>query len=1141
MPGSNRRWRLWPQATGHAVVAALGAAALTFAVLPTAASADHVTVNDEGDRVPAVRWAGETRYDTAAKLAVEGTSAATSTPATAAILATGENFPDALAGAYLSGQVGGPILLTEQDQLPAETRTRLTSDEDSGLTEVETVYLLGGPIAISEAVEQELESLDFDVVRIAGADRIETAADIATEAPDGTVGEVDGLATAIVARADNFPDALVTGAAARNAQLPLLLTNTNDLPQVTIDALDELGIEQVLLPGGPVAISQDVEDELGTLGYETVRFDGATRQDTAVQFAEFSIDTLAFTSDEIGLARGDFYPDALTIAPFAGREGFPVVLTDSPTVLGTESATFLAEQASCTSDTLYIPGGPVAVSADVEALARDAYTTDDDCAAVDNDDPIMTGAIVSNTEDTVNAGRVPPAPTDDVAQVYFDEPVTGDDLAETAPGQFIHVADDGTETPATSVDYDESVEVTLGFPGGTLTEGEGAIEYRQSGVRSARVTDLAGNEATNVVTVEIATETEVDSTADAVDAAIGDGECATADGECTLRAAVQEANADPDVDIITLAPGTYALDLTGADEDAAATGDLDVTENVILRGDGETAADTIVDGAALEDRLFDVTADVTIVDAMTLQNGAAQADDDRGGAIRQTEGRLTVTDAAFLGNTAPQAGGAIENTGGDLGVFDGVFTGNTTGTTPGNGGAIHAAGGTTFVQTSSFDDNVAEAGGAVWVGGGELMLDTSTFTANEALGGTTDAGARQGGGAVFGVDAVVGDTNGIYTDNVAVGGEGDGAGSGGAIMSTTTEGNAGSLSVVGAVFTTNTADRAGGAIENDGTSVLTVTDTTFTDNVATGEDSAGNGGAIHTIAPAVVGGTTDANLASGNTADEGGAFWVGGGATLDVMGTTFDANVAVGDEGVVNGGGALFNIGATLLVDGATFTANDASGNAGSGGAIMSTGIGAATAATTTVSSSTFTGNTADRAGGAIENNGLDTETETNAGSVLTVTGSDFDGNSVAGGDTGPGNGGAIHDGGGTTTVNGGTADNNAAVNGGAFWVGGDGTMTVTDTTLDGNDADAGSTLYVQAAGALTIDGITATTTPPLVPLDPVPALLQVEDGGTVDATAGDNSLDDGDDAEATCSTVVGDTTNGNTDDDGTCFTDPGR
>src|SRR5215510_7899257 len=73
----------------------------------------------------------------------------------------------------------------------------------------------------------------------------------------------------------------------------------------------------------------------------------------------------------------------------------------------------------------------------------------------------------------------------------------------------------------------------------------------------------------------------VNSVGDVTDAAPGNGICETGAGnqECTLRAAIQEANALSGHDVVRLPPGIYPLTRTGAGEDAAATGDLDITSN----------------------------------------------------------------------------------------------------------------------------------------------------------------------------------------------------------------------------------------------------------------------------------------------------------------------------------------------------------------------------------------------------------------------------------------------------------------------------------------------------------------------------------------------------------------------------------
>src|SRR6187455_78931 len=113
-------------------------------------------------------------------------------------------------------------------------------------------------------------------------------------------------------------------------------------------------------------------------------------------------------------------------------------------------------------------------------------------------------------------------------------------------------------------------------------------------MRIARIRIAALLSAAMAVASAQADTYTVDSTVDAVDATPGNGTCATAAGKCTLRAAVQEANAHAGADTITLPAGHYLLSATGAGEDLAATGDLDVTDELQVNGAG--ADTTIVDG-----------------------------------------------------------------------------------------------------------------------------------------------------------------------------------------------------------------------------------------------------------------------------------------------------------------------------------------------------------------------------------------------------------------------------------------------------------------------------------------------------------------------------------------------------------------
>src|SRR5262249_23474412 len=148
----------------------------------------------------------------------------------------------------------------------------------------------------------------------------------------------------------------------------------------------------------------------------------------------------------------------------------------------------------------------------------------------------------------------------------------------------------------------------------------------------------------------------VNTNIDAVDAHPGDKVCLTANGLCTLRAAIQEANALAGPDTISLPPGTYSLTIGGSDEDAAATGDLDITGDLTISEVSNAGGPTIVSGS-MADRIFDIqsTAHVTI-SGIIIQGGAPPSGG--GGAIRNA-GTLALAAVAVTRNHAADGGGLL--------------------------------------------------------------------------------------------------------------------------------------------------------------------------------------------------------------------------------------------------------------------------------------------------------------------------------------------------------------------------------------------------------------------------------------------------------------------------------------------------
>jgi CSLREA domain-containing protein len=108
----------------------------------------------------------------------------------------------------------------------------------------------------------------------------------------------------------------------------------------------------------------------------------------------------------------------------------------------------------------------------------------------------------------------------------------------------------------------------------------------------------------------------VNSLADTPDALLNDGLCADASGVCTLRAAIQEANANPAADVIGFSVnGT--INLTGALPD--------LSTNVTINGPGASQL-TVRRDTGVEYRIFRVGAGVTAgINDLTVSNGVATA------------------------------------------------------------------------------------------------------------------------------------------------------------------------------------------------------------------------------------------------------------------------------------------------------------------------------------------------------------------------------------------------------------------------------------------------------------------------------------------------------------------------------------
>ncbi|MBC2721486.1 S8 family serine peptidase [Desulfosporosinus sp.] len=260
------------------------------------------------------RFAGVTAVGTAIQISKETFT----TGADTVLLAQVNQFPDALAGAPLAYKLQAPILLSPSPGLTEDVREELQR------LAPKTIYLLGGPAALSAQIEKELRQT-YEVKRLYGYTAEGTAQAIAEEL--GTKGK------AVLASVRSFQDALVISSWAARQGIPILLTQPQILSPDTQSALQELSVTESLVIGGTAVVGAKVMDKLPFPS----RISGITAYDTAAAVLQ----AYPPTTSRIEIATGENYPDALTGAVRAAFYGSRVVLVPTQSMIPANLASLL--------------------------------------------------------------------------------------------------------------------------------------------------------------------------------------------------------------------------------------------------------------------------------------------------------------------------------------------------------------------------------------------------------------------------------------------------------------------------------------------------------------------------------------------------------------------------------------------------------------------------------------------------------------------------------------------------------------------------------------------------------------------------------------------------------------------------------
>ena len=259
------------------------------------------------------RLGGDNRYQTMAKIVSTGFTTSDSV-----VVATGQNFPDALSASALAGALDCPVVLTSAQSLSPEA-----SAEISRLG-AKTAYLMGGTGALSQAVESQIKALGLsNVTRIAGADRIATSIEALSAVREaGSTSD-----TVILATGKGFADALSIGPWSYQTASPIVLVgNDGTITNAAIAAIRaDAAIKKVLIVGGTSAVADDVAARLGG-NYSIERLQGADRYATSTAIANWEV-AHGLNWKFFAVATGQNFPDALAGAAFCGAKSAPILLT----------------------------------------------------------------------------------------------------------------------------------------------------------------------------------------------------------------------------------------------------------------------------------------------------------------------------------------------------------------------------------------------------------------------------------------------------------------------------------------------------------------------------------------------------------------------------------------------------------------------------------------------------------------------------------------------------------------------------------------------------------------------------------------------------------------------------------------------
>lgn len=277
----------------------------------------HNTLADSSKNYNVTRIYGDNRYKTCIGICEKFNSDKVDN----VIIASGNNFPDALAGSVLSRKLNAPILLVDKG---------LTGSMDSieylkkHFNYDGKVYILGETASVSEEYVNYIKNLGCEnIIRLGGINRFDTNKKIvdALDVQKGT--------PIVITNGYGFADALSVSSVAASKGYPILMSDSSNLSDEIKQEIKGIQPSQVYLIGGQGSLNNNIISEIQNIVPQLgetniVRIGGSTRYDTSLDINKyFNMD-----SDTVVITSGQNFPDALSGSAIAAQEDAPIMLTD---------------------------------------------------------------------------------------------------------------------------------------------------------------------------------------------------------------------------------------------------------------------------------------------------------------------------------------------------------------------------------------------------------------------------------------------------------------------------------------------------------------------------------------------------------------------------------------------------------------------------------------------------------------------------------------------------------------------------------------------------------------------------------------------------------------------------------------------